>query len=752
MTGRPLILAALAVTSAVGHAQVNWHTGFAAALKQSKRQGELPEPVTRSGEPFKLVHADKGFVRGDHVEASGAVFATFKGYEIFADRLVGDRRTQVFRLEGNGKLVGKTETVSGQLVVIDFKNKTFSFEDGRAKLGPEFVQNGLTDDVFVRAGNGAGRSSDFTSEKGELTTCNFDPAHYELSYDRARVLPGDKAELRGVRLEILGKTILKIPMLVVPLNRDAPKYVPEVGQSVDEGYYVKTRWSTPLPGENYIDTRLDYMSKLGGGFGMDYNYSNPSLSGRLSAYTITGGTKSRVFTASHDQRVGKGQLNLSSTYQVSDYLTAPSSTLWNSSAFLQLPWGRGASRLSYTRFSSETSGFSSTGQTLGLGDDRSFGPVSSRLETSLTRSQTGGLGSDTQSERLDLRYSATASFRSFAADLLYQRSMPVGRSDNFYASSDITPMLTLRSTAGKLWGDGFGRRWPLELQASVGELINPSSTGSARVTRLNFETGLRRSEGGKGRWRFDWGGRYRQGLYSDDTAQYVLGYDSSLAYNFANSSSASVSYSNLRAFGFTPLAIDSSGRSDSFTFNLDYRPTKALTLAAQTGYDVLQGSFGEVPWQFVWIRSQWRPGDWLRLDTSASYDTFNQAWGNLRLDAGMRLGETSVNLGARYDGLRSQWAGFNLLVDGFRVGKVRTNFLLDYNGYTQRLDSQHYQMIYDLHCAEAVLEVIDNQIGFRSGRTVGFFIRIKAFPFGSQFGNGSRGQSIGGAGAFGFGN
>jgi hypothetical protein len=41
------------------------------------------------------------------------------------------------------------------------------------------------------------------------------------------------------------------------------------------------------------------------------------------------------------------------------------------------------------------------------------------------------------------------------------------------------------------------------------------------------------------------------------------------------------------------------------------------------------------------------------------------------------------------------------------------------------------------------LEVIDNQTGFRPGRQVFFFVRLKALPFTSPFGVGSFGQALG---------
>ena len=269
---RTLALAMAATLGATAcEAQTGWIPSLSTALRTVRNGGRLPERKPGVGEEFKLIHADKGRVLDDEVTASGAVHATYRGYEIFADKLTGSRKTRVFRLEGNSRLVGETETVEGAVVIVDFANDTFAFEDGKARLKPERLEKKVVGDVFVKAGGGAGSPSDFTTEHGSLTTCDLDPAHFQLDYDTNRILPGKRAELRHVRLSVLGKTVLGLPMIVIPLNRRGPKYLPEVGQSVDEGYYVKTRISTPLHGEDYVDTRLDYMTKLGAGLGAEYN-------------------------------------------------------------------------------------------------------------------------------------------------------------------------------------------------------------------------------------------------------------------------------------------------------------------------------------------------------------------------------------------------------------------------------------------------------------------------------------------------
>ncbi len=737
-------------------AQCVWWPGFAKAVKSlpAASQHTLPESNPNLDRNLQL-QADTASTDHDEIVAQGGVHALYQGYEMFADKLRGSRSTDVFRLEGNGKLIGKSETVTGDVVVVDFRNKNFAFESGRATLKPDLLQGRTMDNVYVRAGGGAGSQTDFTTEKGAFTTCDLDHPHFELRYDTNRVLPGKRIELRGVSLEVLGRTLLKLPMLVFPLDKRAPRNLPEVGQSVDEGYYIKNRFTTPLRGDNYIDERVDLMSKLGTGLGLDYNYSNTKTTGKLSLYSVSGGSQSRILTAMHQQRFGRGNLSLTSTYQQSDYLSAPTSTLWNTNAMLQLPWGTGSSNLSFTRFSSQTSGFSASSEVLSLSDDRTISRVGSHLSLGYNRADTSSLFSDpSSSERIDMRYNANASLRSFSANLQYQRSVPIGQAANFYGSSDVTPMVTFLTTADQLFGKRVSRFLPFNAQASIGQLANGSTTDNTQVTRIAFDFGFRRNEGRGSQWILDWGSQFRQGLYSDDTAQYSINYDGNLAYNFARNSSVSLAYQNLRAFGFTPLAIDSTGRSDAFNLNLNYKPSKAFTMTAQTGYDILQSLYGQTPWQLVYFRTRYNPSNWLDLNTSFSYDTYNMVWSNFRLDALMNLGSTQLTFGTRYDGLRSQFSGFNVLVNGLKTGRVTTNFLLDYNGYDQQFDAQHYQVIYDLHCAEAVFEMIDNQSGFRSGRTFSFYIRLKAFPFGSNFGYGTRGNSIGGSGfgGGGFGN
>jgi LPS-assembly protein len=722
----------------------DWFTGFRAAVRPVVRRlgpPRLPEPGTQASQVFKLVNADTSRIAGDEVEAAGNVRLEFKGYEVWADAAKGNRRTQVFELDGNVRLEGKSETVTGEHVRVDFANDTFEYRSGRARLAPERLDKQLGGDVYVRSRSGTGGGRAFDAEECKLTTCGLEHPHWSFDARHARVVPGKRLVLRDVRLGALGRTLLGVPYLVVPLVEDGFKHLPEVGNNPQEGYYLKTRLSTPLPGESYFDTRLDLMTRLGVGLGVDVDYVGQEVEGVARVYSLIGPQKSLTASGQHGQRLLGGSLDLSANFQRDDYLTAPASTLWNVVGSWSVQRGRANTRLSYSRSDGDTAGYRSVNQSGSLSDSRSLGTLTLSSDVSVSRYDTTSTGAPgVRSERLDTRFALRRDWSPVSAELLYQRSLPIGRGLNFSSQADQTPVFTLRSSAARLWGDRAGRDWPLELEASVGEHIDGSLLRP--VTRLHAGASLRSSRQLGPQLRLDYAGRFVQGVYSDDTAQYVLGYEGRAEWRWRQESFFAVRYGSLRAFGFAPLQADRTGRNDSFDFEAGYEAGQ-LRLSALTGYDLLLAERGEVPWQQAWLRADWRPGSRFALQASAVYDTFSQVWSVVRADMQFDLAGARWVAGASYDGPSGKLGSVNLLVEGLRYGKARANLVVDYNGFTRQVVAQHYQLVYDLHCVEAVAEVIENNTGFNSGRSFALYVRIKALPTFSPFGTGTRGQGVG---------
>jgi LPS-assembly protein len=186
------------------------------------------------------------------------------------------------------------------------------------------------------------------------------------------------------------------------------------------------------------------------------------------------------------------------------------------------------------------------------------------------------------------------------------------------------------------------------------------------------------------------------------------------------------------------------GTTNLVSADLNYKPAPSLLLAAQSSYDYSPGTeLTESRWQAVGLRTEWLPTQWFQFRTLTTYDTTEEKVENVRLDLGYKPGATYVGIGSQYDGIRHTWGNASIFIDGLKWNRLKISVLLDYDGYLQQFDARHFSFTYDLHCAEAILQILDNPTGFNAGTQVIFMIRLKAFPFDTPFGTGQRGQQLG---------
>lgn len=707
---------------------------------------DYPPPIGQ--DRLTIYNANDARRTGDVVELVGNVHVNYAGWEIYAERVTGDLRQEIFHLDRGARLYGREVTILGDTITLDARTGEFRFTNATIVLGPEALDNQTAGPIFAFAKEGFGTEREFHLYGVSATTCDDpDHLHYVFGARSVTIRPGREAIFRHLDLHVLDNRVISIPVLVVPLVENAERYVPAIGQSPDEGYYIKTRIGIPIRGDDFVDARVDYMTRLGPGLGGDFRYQNESLSGSLQAYSLVARDSLNIISQ-HSQEVFGGNLYVDAQYQRNNVFTAPNSTTFNTRAQYVRQDAASQSRVSFYRSSSSSFGFDSTTQGLNFNDDRRWsGTFRTRFDTNYNESVSGGIGQSVSRRAIDVDFSGTQEMRTMTAELQYRRTIPVGESEGFFGAADVTPMLTLRSDARRLLGQQFGSSYPFRFEASVGQLADPGAPEG--VTRFGFSTDIRRNER-LGPLQLQYGGRFRQTVYSDDTAQYILDYDARATYNFARNSSLNLSYRFLRPFGFSPLSFDRTGRWDAISMDMTYRPSEAWRLSAQTGYDVLQSSRGRAPWQLLWLRADYEPSRDFAIRTSAVYDTQSLNWGNLRGELFHRRGEQEFALGVRYDGRREQLASATARITGFRIGRLTGGALVAYNGYTSQIEAQQYTLVWDMHCTEFVFELTNQRAGFRSGTQIAFFVRIKALPFVSPFGIGTRGQSIGGVGGVGF--
>jgi len=714
------------------------------------KDGRLPEPQEGGPNKLRIIEAERTFREGQVTKARGRVHLQYRGYDIFAREVDFHHDTNRAELRGGAQLIGKDAVVLGETIAVDFDQKTFHAYQAAGEMRPSFLQGRTLDNVYFRGAESWGSEREIFTHNCGLTTCTYDKPHYELDSRDSDYRPGKRIILRHVKLHVLGRTVLNIPYLSIPLDNRREGYTPEVGHTTDQGYYIKTRWDIPTRGPIDLVGYLDYFEKLGFGLGGRLRYYSNRSEGYVRLYGLTGSTDSVEIQTGHKQLFGPNLFQIETNRQQRNYLNAPQNTITTVKASMVFPKDRNTTRISYFSTENESATFQSKSQTWALSDSRFWtDKLRTNTDVSWVRSASSFTSGSSEREQVDVRLLGSYDVKQAQAELAYQRSIPVGETNNFFNASDRTPVLSLRTESNKLFP---GKKLPVSFRSevSVGEFVDP--VRKDQITRSTFDFSFNHNDSGRKRFSLDYEGRFKQGLYSDDTAQFITGYGGIARYSLGYNVGLNLRYNYLERRGFTPLTIDRVGKTNLATMDMSFRPARSLSLGVQTGYDFLVEERGALDsaWQQVGVRMEWRPQSWFEFRALPTYDTIQRKWSNIRFDLGYLPGATYVGIGARYDGVREVWGAFNIFVDALKWGRMKASTLLTYNGYLKKFESKHYSLTYDLHCAEAILQVLENNVGFRSGRSIAFYIRLKAFPFDTPFGLNSRGAPIGTATGRGF--
>lgn len=702
---------------------------------------KIPEVPADKAFEFSALESERD---GSNVHLKGQVTIKFKEFTAVCEEAFGNTKTRIFDLKGKVQVSGPGLNYDGDSVTVNFKDKTVEFANAGTVVEPSLVKGGLQQNLIIRGERGKASETHYVLVNGNCTTCDLPTPHYHLRAREIEVFKDDRIILRHVGLVIKGKTILSLPYLSLPLDEHLPRYLPEVGKSADEGYFVKTRWGIGLQGDDLLDAKVDLMSKLGTGLGAEFKYRDSIIKGTAKVYNVFGPRTTRTASLDHSQLLGHGTLTLTTNYGDQNYMTAPQNEQFTLNGVYAFPFLNGKTRLSLNHVGNRSSSFRSATQSLTLRDERIWGSDIHTVTDVKLNSYTSRSGSFSQDRRVvDLSFLSTKRFSSFDAELAYQRSVPIGEIENFFSATDRTPLLSLRSDTNRLFGVKNPGKFNLIAEFTAGELID--AVKREPIRRSTVELTLPQQAVSYGRSDIQIAGRFKQGFYSDDTAQFVFGADAGYRYRLGGDSYINIRYNYLRPQGYSPLQMDRFGRTDLIGGDVSFRLHPTLVIAAQSGYDLMARERNLASsWQTVGARLEWSPSPSFQFRTSATYDTYACLWNSVRLDALVFQGQsTKFYMGARYDGTRSQFGAVNFIAEGMRWGKLTAGFLLGWNGYTREFETRQASLMYDLHDADALLEVTDNKTGFRNGTSVAFFIRLKAMPFLTPFGKGTRGQGFG---------
>ncbi len=406
-------------------------------LDQSGFDARLPEQTPMTGgipeqDNNYHLHSDSSSGTYPLVHAEGNVVGEYKGYRMQGDVLDGNRDTQVFIISGNAVLTGPDAIVQARRIIVDYRHRTYEAYGDDSQIRPTLVGGILQTDVYAKSQHSNGSEKEDFLQHAEITTCNYPEPHYTLDARDIDLRFNKRIIFRDLSVWILGHHLFNLPFLSIPLDDRHYQNLPVVGEDSYEGYYIKTNYGIPLRGDATLFTRLDYMTKLGAGGGVNYTVAHNSPSGNyksnITVYGVTG-IQMLDIQQTHDQTFKWGTLHVQNSYNGHDYLTAPDNDILNSQATLSLNNRRGQTSFSFSRASNTAPGFDSLQQTFGLSNNETIG-TAFKETTQITYTDSansyasGATQTTSDSKIINVNFNATEDLRKAEATLAYVRSIP----------------------------------------------------------------------------------------------------------------------------------------------------------------------------------------------------------------------------------------------------------------------------------------------------------------------------------------
>ncbi len=711
----------------------------------------------------------------------GHVRVYYQGYILNADRADVDLNKgealfsrSVVLLSPNGQTVRSTEYGTLRL---NLRQGTYDVLGAVSVLPPDTI-NAVQDislllPVYVYGGAVNGSPSKVDAAATHFTTDIFQRrlgTHYSFGARQVYILPGRRLVARDVSLFKKDHRFFTIPYFFVPLDHRLQRQTlfPTVGETPDEGYFIKFAFgyalATSLPGI----LRLDLMTRKGIGTGFDQTYGSTAApqkgSGTFTLYHLYDrqtGLTNLTGSLSHAQRFGTVNATLSSQFQQNSYYASAAESRALST---QLNLTRSVGNLTtslLTNLSENNYGLG-TSQTLTSSFNSAYAPTrKEQLLTQLNFSQFVspsllGVGGTDQRE-LESNVDYTQHENAFNLELLGTKYTTLGASttgSGFAGGLERLPELRLSTDPTHLTALRSFLPNGAQVGLSLGDFNEPFSRTDTQRAYFSLDTGTV-TKNINARNSFDYGGSFQQGFYGDDTAQYVLNGRTGYRLKIGSKSSAGVTYLYLKPYGYSPFQFDQIGNSNLAALSFAYQETSALKLAVASGYDFNQtrgvNGSSAAPWQNVAFQSLFAPGNIFRLQTTSSYDlnhnTLLDLTNNLRVRA---PGNIALDLGTRFAPSQHKFSQINGDFDipflrdpnpeedaGYRIRAIG-----GYNGYTDKFDYKGLALTRSWHDWEATLVYQDTPNGLRPGSSFMFNFRLKAFPAYEPFATGQYGQSL----------
>ncbi|MFN7162628.1 MAG: hypothetical protein ACK4NB_06160, partial [Fimbriimonadales bacterium] len=294
-----------------------------------------------------------------------SVSARWREYLLEGTRLLGAARRAEYRFLDGVRLSSENLLARGEELTLFARERRWTLLRGRAELKPAFTENRLLDSLFLQGERLEGNETEVHGDNCTATTCNLEHPHFHWSAETVEAKVGERAVLRNVRLRILGRTVLSVPYVVVPLRQGDTSPLPDAGFTQEEGLYIRYAIAYLLAQGALGNLRFDLMQKRGLGVNLQQNYAR----GDLNLYWLRDlNQRSDNLTGrlQHGQNFGAVQTRWNAEFRQNSYQLFTGNTAWNLRTDWTLPTRTGQSRLSLAENRNRTGAFENANRSASL--------------------------------------------------------------------------------------------------------------------------------------------------------------------------------------------------------------------------------------------------------------------------------------------------------------------------------------------------------------------------------------------------
>jgi hypothetical protein len=206
-----------------------------------------------------------------------SITARWREYLLESARFEGRTRRAEYRFFEGVRLTSERVQAQGAELLLNTRERRWTLLNGRAELTPAFTENRLLESLHLQGARIEGNETRVHAEACTATTCGLEHPHFHWSAQTVEATPGERAILRDVRLTVLGRTVLRLPYVVVPLREGDVSQLPDAGYTEEEGFYLRYAIAYLLAQGALGSARFDLMQKRGLGVNIQQSYARGDM-------------------------------------------------------------------------------------------------------------------------------------------------------------------------------------------------------------------------------------------------------------------------------------------------------------------------------------------------------------------------------------------------------------------------------------------------------------------------------------------